>query len=83
MPGATPPPWHAWARQLSLAFGWTPGQIAALTPAQAWIYLAGTASDRRQRMSPADGQAVCRRQKAEKERWIHKMIERTAHDKRP
>jgi hypothetical protein len=79
VPDDTPPPWHAWARQLSLAYGWTPDEIAALTVAQVRTCLAGAAADRRQRMSLADGLALCRRRRAEKRTWIHDMMERTAH----
>jgi hypothetical protein len=73
-------PWHAWALQLSRAYGWTPNDIARLTIAQMWIYLSGAAAaGGKRRMSPADARVFCQQRRCQRQRWIERMIEGHRH----
>ncbi len=71
--------WHRWAAELSRTYGWTPQEIGRLTLAQMCLFLGRAGSSTaRQRVSPAEGAALCRRRREEREQWIARMLEQTA-----
>ncbi|HUT11847.1 MAG TPA: hypothetical protein VMY42_15205 [Thermoguttaceae bacterium] len=69
-------PWYRWARELSLAYGWTPQQIGRLSIAQIWIYLTeASGPGGRKRMAPADARTLCRLRQRDRQAWIDRTME--------
>jgi len=63
---------------LSLAYGWTPQQIARMTIGQVWIYLnEAVGPGQRQRTSPSDARMLCRRVAERRNGWIRRTMEET------
>lgn len=67
-------------RRLSALYGWTPRQIAALTPAQACAYLSESNDEAGvQWMSPPAAAECANARRAERDEWIDEQLRRVSH----
>lgn len=81
-PNDKPLPWRAWACGLSLAYGWTPNQIAEMTGAQVAMYATGETTSTGRRTMPLDeAREWIARRRRHKENWIRRMMEKHGHGK--